>query len=221
MSSPPTGPREARPDDRLRRVPITLLPPQKQARSRTCCKKSLMGPGHCLATLIRARAGLTLSRSRIIFHVLCSLRASSRDVSKMEQGAAPAGGGRTPLPGGAGAPPGGTMTPARSSLTAGLGLPEARQERLTRRRRDSEPEAGETDLKARPGAVRRRDGAPRGARILRKRMRHDGRLVRHSVLHPLGFCEGKSAPRRRGIRRPRAAKNRGDDARQFDFHARA
>jgi hypothetical protein len=36
-----------------------------------------------------------------------------------------------------------------------------------------------------------RDGAPRGARIPHKGMRQDGRLVRHSVLHPLGFAERK------------------------------
>src|SRR6185437_6603484 len=47
----------------------------------------------------RCRCGLDSFRGRIIFHALCSLRASSRDVSEMEQSAAPAGGIRNPAPG--------------------------------------------------------------------------------------------------------------------------
>ena len=45
----------------------------------------------------------------------------------------------------------------------------------------------------------RRRGAPRGARILRKRMRHDGRLVRRLALHPLDWSRGKRRPRSGGM----------------------
>jgi len=50
-----------------------------------------------------------------------------------------------------------------------------------------------------PGIRNRRDGAPRGARALEKRVRQDGRLVRRSVLYPLGLFEGEQG----GIRRTR------------------
>ena len=110
--------------------------------------------------------------------------------------------------------PGILRSPARSSLTAvgsagRVGSPfhpwrvaaakdrKARQE--LSRKRGPAPE-GE-----------RRDGAPRGARILRKRMRQDGRLVRRSVLHPLAFC----GERNNDDGLPGAAKNTGDEARLF------
>ena len=123
-----------------------------------------------------------LSFNRIIFHMLCSLRASSRDVSEMEQSAAPAGGARNPAPGRPGKPTGGHYDPSAScSLDWDW-------------RKASSQEARTQGLCLRPSRRRDRDGAPRGARILQKRMRQDGRLVRHSVLHPLALCEGEERP---------------------------
>ena len=99
------------------------------------------------------------------------------------------------LPGGAGLRPGTLGCPARSSLTAwalwGLGR------------------------KRGPDAVRRRDGAPRGARILQKRMRQDGKTGA-----PLGApsprflrgAKGRPAKAGRDYGVPGAAKNTGDDA---------
>ena len=42
-----------------------------------------------------------------------------------------------------------------------------------------------------PGNRNRRDGAPRGARVLQKGTRQDGRLVRRLALHPLDFARGR------------------------------
>ncbi len=76
-----------------------------------------------------------------------------------------------------------------------------------------------------PGDRNRRDGAPRGARALRKRARLDERLVRRLALHPLGFAPGqkREAPFAAGMEygAPRAAKNRGDDARLLVIPGRA
>jgi hypothetical protein len=74
------------------------------------------------------------------------------------------------LPGGAGLRPGTLGCPARSSLTAWALWGPGR--------------------KRGPDAVQRRDGAPRGARILQKRMRKTEVLVRRSVLHPLDWSRG-------------------------------
>src|SRR5665213_356589 len=68
------------------------------------------------------KSGLTLFYGRIIFQELCSLGASSRDVSEMEQSAAPAGRGRNVPPRIRAAPglrPGPLWVPARSWLMAG------------------------------------------------------------------------------------------------------
>src|SRR5258705_2592762 len=98
-------------------------------------------------------------------------------------------------PGGAGAPPGGTRTSCEELADARVRGPWG---------------------KARPGVAKnRRDGAPRGARVLQKGMRQDGRLVRHSVLHPLDFFEGAEKAPHSGAGDdglPGAVKNAGDDA---------
>jgi hypothetical protein len=145
----------------------------------------------------------------IIYAPLCSLRASSRDVSEMEQSAAPAGGARNPAPGRPGDPLGGHYDPsARSSLDWDWPIASS-QETRTRglclrpsRRREA--------------AVERRE-APA---FLATGTRQDGRLVRRSVLHSLALCEGQRKacpPKPEGRRRkdgvPAPLKNRGDGAR--------
>jgi len=120
-----------------------------------------------------------------------------------EQGAVTRGSGETHArrSGGDGAPPGGTKT-SRKELADGARYPPTR--RISRQKRG-------------PGAVRHRDGAPRGAGVpsqgmprTRKVRRRKGRLA---ALHPSGVGRRKEAwPRGSGEdgRPPRASKNRGD-----------
>jgi len=129
----------------------------------------------------------------------------------MKQGAAPAGGGMnapSKLPGGAGAPPGDTTVPCQELADGGpLGSPEARDPRPPQRApaRVARGEPKRRVRKRGPALSRRRSGAPRGARILQKRMRHDTTKVRRSVLHPLGFAREKEE----GLRPARGRKEYG------------
>ena len=137
-------------------------------------------------------------------------------------GAAPAGGGRTQpskLPGGAGAPPAGTMT-CREELADGRAFRPAdgltarlpKRGRAVRRRRD--------DLVAGSAArrrTRRRDGAPRGARVLgngNAARRKDWCAARCSI--PSIFKRGTE---KAGA--PAPIKNRGDFARPPSHEASA
>jgi hypothetical protein len=81
-----------------------------------------------------------------------------------------------------------------------------------RREIDGTPRAG--FQKRGPAPARRRSGAPRGARV-QKCARHDQTDAPFGAPLPRFLCGGKMVfPRKRGrIRRPRAAKNRGDNAR--------
>ena len=127
-----------------------------------------------------------------------------------------AGDERSPqLPGGAGAPPGGTTTPCEELADGGpQGLPEAPDAAAQKGPRRKSRRQGETDRqKARPGAVRRRDGAPRGATC---RRRH---VTKRPIDAPLGapsprFLRGDERPREGGedYGVPGAAKNTGDGA---------
>src|SRR6185437_746839 len=105
--------------------------------------------------------------NRIIFHSPCSLRASSRDVSEMEQGAAPAGGDeRTPAPG----RPRVAVRPHYEGLPlmAGRGADEGGRKPAG----SGEPKAARVCVRKNgPEDLKSRCGAPRGARILQKRMR--------------------------------------------------
>src|SRR5665213_3707755 len=127
----------------------------------------------------------------------------------MKQGAAPAGGGMnapSKLPGGAGAPPGDTTVPCQELADGGpLGSPEARDPRPPQRA-PARVAGGETKRRVRkrgPALSRRRNGAPRGARILQKRMRHDKTKVRRLALHSPRLMRGTKRPRLAGQgRRP-------------------
>ena len=71
-----------------------------------------------------------------------------------------------------------------------------------------------------PGDRNRRDGAPRGARVLQKGTRHTEGLVRHSVLHPPQLALGAQRKAPPGgaatTAYPAPDKNTGDDAWLFD-----
>jgi len=111
----------------------------------------------------------------------------------------------TPLPGGLG-PPSAPTTRGRlhwldaARTKAGESLP------------DRGPGSGPVRArKLRPRGQKSRCGAPRGARILQKRMRLDGRLVRRLALHPLAFRGEQERPRSTGmeLRRTRRRKEYG------------
>jgi hypothetical protein len=108
--------------------------------------------------------------------------------------AAPAGRLRRPALGRPRDPIGGHYDPsARSSLdwnrSTCFGRAKVRQADEANWHQSLEKKPGRKPGNADLGIRNRRRGAPRGARILQKRMRQDGRLVRHSVLHPLA-CRG-------------------------------
>ena len=137
--------------------------------------------------------------------------------------AAPAGRLRRPALGRPRDPIGGHYDPsARSSLdwdrSTCFGRAKVRQADEANWHQSLEKKPGRKPGNADLGIRNRRRGAPRGARILQKRMRQDGRLVRHSVLHPLDLFEGDKAgpaPAGRGYGLPGAAKNTGADAWPF------
>jgi len=113
--------------------------------------------------------------------------------------AAPAGGARNPVPG----RPWAAVRPYYEGppSLAGRGADEG-----GRKPAGSGAQQGPVRArKLRPRGQKSRCGAPRGARILQKRMRLDGRLVRRLALHPLDVSRGtKKAPLRRdGLRRTR------------------
>jgi hypothetical protein len=104
------------------------------------------------------------------------------------------------------------MTSCEELADGGLsGLPEARASCGPRKGPLlAKPEAG----RSRPSesAARRRKDAAVERREAPASSQEDAAtedLVRRLALHSLAFCEGK----REGLRRPRALKNRGDDAR--------
>jgi len=102
----------------------------------------------------------------------------------------------TPLPGGLGNRSGGTRTPPRGArwtgtVPHGFGRAKARQADEANWRWDPSEETGRKPGNADPGIRNRRRGAPRGARVLQKGTRQDGRLVRRSVLHSLGLGPGE------------------------------
>jgi hypothetical protein len=124
--------------------------------------------------------------------------------------AAPAGGARNPA---SGRPPGHRPALLRASALNGWTRCGRRAAKAARIR------AGKSSpsrtRKHGPGDRKAADGAPRGARALQKGARQDGRLVRHSVLHPLDLSRGtEKAPLRRGADYgvPGAAKNTGAGA---------
>src|SRR5476651_2602893 len=107
-----------------------------------------------------------------------------------------------PLPGGPEGPPGGITTFCEPG-SLDWDWPKA----------SSHGSAGDEGLclLLRPEA-RSRDGAPKGARILQKRMRQDEFGPALSALHPLAFCEGqRKCPAKAGKDDglPGAAKNMG------------
>ena len=133
--------------------------------------------------------------------------------------AAPAGRLRRPALGRPRDPIGGHYDPsARSSLdwdrSTCFGRAKVRQADEANWHQSLEKKPGRKPGNADLGIRNRRHGVPRGARILQKRMRQDGRLVRHSVLHPLACRGARKRPREWGRKDglPGAAKNTGDFA---------
>jgi hypothetical protein len=153
----------------------------------------------------------------------CSLRASSRDVSKMEQLKwADIGQARhrlvrrlraglvTPLPGGLGSPSVPTKRDCLKWLDAARTKGgESRPDRVGRKPPGSAPGSYG------PGDRNRRDGAPIGAHPQPEGARAARRgliRMRRSALRPLDFSRGKE--RDYGV--PGAAKNTGDNAWLFE-----
>src|SRR5450759_3018611 len=104
----------------------------------------------------------------LIVLFLARLRASSRDVSRMEPGAAPAGGARNAALGRSRDPTGGHSTPLRGARWTGpsrASVGPKRVQVLSLRAKDPPNEETWT-WKRGPGIRNRRDGAPRGARAL-------------------------------------------------------
>jgi len=119
--------------------------------------------------------------------------------------AAPAGGARNPAPG----RPRAAVRPYYEGppSLAGRGADEG-----GRKPAGSGAQQGPVRArKLRPRGQKSRCGAPRGARILQKRMRLDGRLVRRLALHPLAFRGEQERPRSTGmeLRRTRRRKEYG------------
>jgi hypothetical protein len=124
---------------------------------------------------------------------------------------------RTPAPpGGAGAPPGDTTIPCQELADGGRPGPARRFEgNGPTRGRCSDPEAGNGYPKARPGAEKSCDGAPRGARVSQKETRLNNDRTRLAALHHPLISGVEKKPRQSGAETtacPGPLKNTGDDA---------